>query len=94
MDFGSNDPALVEEYLPTFLEGDGEASLPEGIDMEDVNEQFGSSGVFGPGSSGTFEAPFEEGHTYVALCFVSDREGGPPHALQHQMYEVFRVGGN
>ena len=49
-------------------------------------------GVFGPGSSGTFDATFEEGHTYVALCFISDREGGLPHVFQHQMYDVFQVG--
>jgi hypothetical protein len=35
---------------------------------------------------------FEEGHTYAALCFISDREGGLPHAIQHGMLDVFQVG--
>ena len=34
----------------------------------------------------------EEGHTYVALCFIQDRDGGAPHAIAHQMYDVFQVG--
>ena len=33
----------------------------------------------------------EAGHTYVALCFIADREGGAPHAMEHDMYEVFEV---
>ena len=91
-DFGTNDPALVEEILPALLEGGEDAPPPEGIDMEQVNFEFASSPVFGPGSSGTFEATFEEGHTYAAMCFIQDREGGMPHAIQHQMYDVFVVG--
>jgi hypothetical protein len=92
MDWGTNDPALVEEFLPAFIESDGEAAPPESIDIEQVNFDFASSGVFGPGSSGTFEAPFEAGHTYAVMCFISDREGGLPHAIQHHMYDVFQVG--
>ena len=91
-DFGTNDPALVEESLPAILESEGEGPPPEGIDVEQVNFEFAGSPVFGPGSSGTFEAPFEEGHTYVVLCFIQDRDGGLPHAYQHQMYDVFQVG--
>ena len=92
MDFGTNDPAVVEANLPAILEGEEDAPPPEGIDMAQVNFDFAFSPIFGPGSSGTFEAPFEEGHTYVALCFIHDREGGLPHAIQHQMYDVFQVG--
>jgi hypothetical protein len=91
-DWGTNDPALVEGFLPALIESDGEAPPPQGIDPEQVNPEFAGSGVFGPGSSGTFEAPFEEGHTYSVMCFIQDREGGLPHALQHQMYDVFQVG--
>ena len=91
MDFGSNDPAVVEENFPAMLESGEDAPLPEGIDPEQVNFEFAVSPVFGPGSSGTFEATFEEGHTYAAMCFITDREGGLPHAIQHQMYDVFQV---
>jgi hypothetical protein len=94
VDFGANDPALVEEYLPAFLESDGRGPAPEGVEVEQVDTEFAYSGVFGPGSSGTFAARFESGNTYVAMCFISDREGGLPHALQHQMYDVFQVNGD
>jgi hypothetical protein len=92
MDFATNDPALVEENLPAIVESEGEGPPPEGIDVEQVNFEFAFSPVFGPGSSGTFEAPFEEGHTYAVMCFIQDRDGGLPHVLQHQMYDVFQVG--
>lgn len=92
VDFGANDPAVVDDKLLELLSSDESAPPPEGIDMSQVNFEFGGSGVFGPGSAGTFDlAPLEAGHTYVAVCFISDMEGGMPHALQHQMYEVFTV---
>lgn len=91
VDFGTNDPAVVESKLLELLESDEGAPPPEGIDMSQVNFEFGGSGVFGPGGSGTFAADFEEGKTYVALCFIQDREGGAPHAVQHDMYQVFQV---
>lgn len=70
------------------------ARPPAGINMSQVIFEFASSGVFGPDASGTFEAPFEAGHTYAALCFIQDREGGAPDAIQHDMYDVFTVGDN
>ena len=91
IDFGTNDPALVEEHLPAIAASEGEGPPPEGIDMAQVSD-FAGSGVFGPGSSGTFDATFEDGHTYAAICYVTDREGGAPHVIQHQMYDVFQVG--
>ena len=93
VDFGTNDPVVVEENLPVLLESEEDAPLPEGIDGSQITFEFAFSPVFGPGGSGTFEAPFEEGHTYAALCFISDREGGLPHAIQHQMYDVFQLAG-
>ncbi|WP_421119078.1 hypothetical protein ACE2AJ_17195 [Aquihabitans daechungensis] len=89
VDFGTNDPKLVEENLPAILEAEGE-DLPEGIDGEQINFEFAASSVFGPGSAGTFDAELEEGNTYAALCFISDVGGGAPHAIQHSMYEVFQ----
>lgn len=91
VDFGTNDPTVVEENLPTLLASEEEDAMPEGIDPTQINFEFASSGVFGPGGSGTFDATFETGRTYAALCFISDREGGLPHAIQHDMYEVFQV---
>ena len=40
MDFGTNDPAVVEANLPAILEGEEDAPPPEGIDMEQVNFDF------------------------------------------------------
>ena len=94
VDFGTQDPTLVEAKLPELINGDEDAPPPDGLDMAQVNFDFAYSGVFGPGGSGTFEAEFQPGNTYAALCFISDREGGLPHAIQHQMYDVFQVEGD
>jgi hypothetical protein len=91
-DFGTNDPAAVEEHLPGIVESDGAGPPPEGIDMDQVTPFIASSGVHGPGSSGTFDFAFEEGHTYAVMCFIQDRNGGLPHVLQHGMYDVFQFG--
>jgi hypothetical protein len=90
VDFGTNDPEVVEENLQAILEAEGE-DLPEGIDGDQINFDFATSSVFGPGSAGTFPAELEEGNTYVALCFISDVDGGAPHAIQHGMHEVFQA---
>lgn len=92
MDFGTNDPAVVEEALPALLESEGE-DVPdvEGLDMEQVNFDFGGSAVFGPGLAGTFEADITSGNTYAIVCFISDRAGGPPHAIGMDMYEVVQA---
>jgi hypothetical protein len=93
VDFGTNDPAAIEENLPAILESEEDAPPPEGIDMEQVNFEFASSAVFGPDSGGTFDADFVAGNTYAVLCFIQDRAGGPPHAIAYQMYDVFQVEG-
>jgi hypothetical protein len=90
VDFGTTDPETVEAALPELLASEEDAPPPEGIDMSQVNFEFAASGVFGPGGSGTFPATLEEGNTYAALCFIQDRAGGAPHAIQHQMHEVFQ----
>ena len=91
VDFGTNDPEVVESSMLEFLQSEEDAPPPEGIDMSQVNFDFAVSGVFGPGGSGTFAAPLEEGTTYAALCFIQDRAGGAPHAIQHEMFEVFQL---
>lgn len=97
MDFGTNDPAAVEEAFPSILESEGDPSPIEGaedLDMDEVDFEFGGSGVFGPdGAAGTFEADIVPGHTYVLACFLQDRTGGPPHAIAHDMWEVVTAGG-
>jgi hypothetical protein len=44
-----------------------------------------------PGNGNTFVATLEKGRTYVVLCFLSDKTGGPPHAISHHMYKIFTV---
>ncbi|RIK04372.1 MAG: hypothetical protein DCC48_13405 [Acidobacteria bacterium] len=92
-DFADLDPAVVEENLPEFLAAAEEGTPPpdafDGIDLQSAF--IGGSGVFSPGLSGTFSVPLESGNTYAAVCFVSDRAGGPPHAIGHDMFEVFQV---
>jgi hypothetical protein len=91
VDFGTNDPQVVEDNLPAILEAEDPNSLPPGVDGSQINFDFGGSGVFGPGSAGTFDVTFEEGNTYVGLCFIQDRDGGAPHAEEHDQYEIFQV---
>lgn len=98
MDFGTNDPAAVEEAFPAILESGGDPSaLPDtaDLDMDEVNFDFAGSGVFGPdGAAGTFEADIVEGNTYVLVCFLQDRTGGRPHAIAHDMWDVVQAGGD
>jgi hypothetical protein len=50
-----------------------------------------SSQIASPGHGSTFKATLVAGRAYVVLCFASDRQGGPPHAIGHHMYKVFTV---
>jgi hypothetical protein len=50
-----------------------------------------TSQVTSPGYGNTFTATFTSGRTYVVLCFVSDKTGGPPHAIAHNMWKVFTI---
>lgn len=90
--FGTIDPATVEENLPTFLENAGEGPPPPAFaDLDFETLVAGHSGVFGPGGAGTAIGTFQSGNTYAAVCFIQDRAGGPPHAIAHDMYTVFQV---
>ncbi len=85
----------AEEAFATFLSLDEGAEPPEGtIESEEVS----FSGVATPGNSIQFSVPggFQAGRTYLFYCFISDREGGPPHALPeaaggHGMYKAFTI---
>ena len=67
-----------------------ETGPPEGTpEPEDI----GFSGIVSEGTGMQFSlaAPLEPG-VYSFICFISDRAGGPPHAVGHQMYEVVEIG--
>ncbi len=90
--FGTIDPATVEENLPAFLESGGEGPPPPAFaDLDFETLDAGHTGVFGPGGAGTAIGTFQSGNTYAAVCFIQDRAGGPPHAIAHDMYTVFQV---
>ena len=91
VDFGTNDAATVKKDFPDILTSDDNTPPPADLDASQINFNFAASGVFGPGSKGTFEVPFESGHTYAVVCFMSDRAGGPPHAMSHDMYKIISV---
>ena len=75
---GTTPEEAVEAFGVFFTLEDGQAP-PEGT-LE--GEEVAFSGVATPGNGIGFELPngLEPG-TYVFYCFLSDRAGGPPHAL-------------
>lgn len=44
-----------------------------------------------PGYGNTFTATFTKGRVYAVADFMSDRAGGPPHAIGQHMWKVFAV---
>jgi hypothetical protein len=76
----------AESEIPKLLASQGPP--PAGVTAP---EPVAGSQIASPGYGNTFSATFESGRTYVVLCFVSDKSGGPPHAIAHKMYKVFTV---
>lgn len=75
------------EALLTLEEG---SPPPEGTPLP--SEEFeGASAVFNPGQGGTFEVELKAKRSYVVACFISDRAGGPPHAIGQKMITSFTV---
>lgn len=84
------DVATAEESFAALLASEEGAPPPEGaVEPED----FAFSGIFSAGLGSQFTVPggFESGRTYLLACFISDRAGGPPHAIGNQMYKAFTV---
>ncbi len=83
--------AEAEEAFGAMLSAEEGSPLPEdGLQSED----FAFSGVASPGLGVQFssaEGAFESGRTYIVACFISDRAGGPPHAIGQKMYKAFTV---
>jgi plastocyanin len=80
----------AEAAFAALLEAPPDAPPPEGALLP---EDIAFSGIASDGLGVQFEVPggFESGRTYIFTCFISDRAGGPPHAIAYQMYEVFTV---
>ena len=92
LNFGSLDAKTVEDNLQAFLEAEGEGEGPAAFKDLDPSKVFiGGTGVNSPDGKGTFSASLETGNTYAAVCFINDRDGGPPHAFKYDMTKVFSV---
>ena len=84
---GLNTPAAVEDNWKK-LAAAGEGSPPPGTVAP---KEVASSQPFDPGLGGTFDATLQSGHTYGFACFLTDRSGGPPHALAKGMFTAVTV---
>lgn len=72
------------------LSADEGAPPPEGTPEP---EDAGFSGIYSSGLGGQFTVPggFQSGRTYMVVCFIQDRAGGPPHAIGQKMFKAFTV---
>ena len=78
VDFGTNDPALVESSMLEFLQSEEDAPPPEGIDMSQVNFEFAFSGVLG--RAGRARSPRRFRRARPTLRCASSRTGrAGPH---------------
>ncbi len=78
--------AQAEAIVPKMLASDGPP--PAGLALP---ETIATAEAASPGYGSTLTVTLEKGRTYVLLCFLSDKTGGPPHAIGHHMYKVFTV---
>jgi hypothetical protein len=78
--------AQAEAIVPKMLASNGPP--PAGVA---VPETIATAEAASPGYGSTLTVTLEKGRTYLLLCFLSDRAGGPPHAIGHRMYKVFTV---
>lgn len=91
-DFEQLDPKVVEENIPVMFASEDGGPPPEAFKDINLDEEGGFTAVFSPGLGGTSKMKIEEGNTYALVCFISDKSGGPPHAMAHDMYTVFKAG--
>jgi hypothetical protein len=83
-------PVTVEQVLDMLMSsGDPSATPAPGALDPSTIEGVGGIGTISPGQTGWYVTDLEPG-TYVALCFVPDRESGMPHVMMG-MVQVFTV---
>ena len=84
------DATAAEEAFKATLEAAPGSPPPKDVPQP---ESVGFSGIFsaGLGSSFQLEGGFESGRTYLFSCFISDRAGGPPHAIANDMYRAVTI---
>lgn len=84
------DEATAATVLGTFLASEGNGPPPPELDFA-AGEGLTDAGIFSAGLGQTVTTSFESGRTYAVVCFLQDREGGPPHVVAHDMKEIFTV---
>jgi hypothetical protein len=83
------DAAAGRKALEALFGASSAGPAPEGT-PEPADVAFAEP--LGPKLTGTFQLTLEPGRTYSITCFLSDRTGGPPHAVSKGMFTVFTVG--
>ena len=85
------------DALATFAAFNSETG-PTEDNVPPTDDEFGFTGVFskGLGSHQAISKRYKSGYTYLFACFISDRAGGPPHAVPeadggHGMVKVVTV---
>ena len=79
-------PGKTAADFATFIQTEGAPTGPPPVDFE---SQVGTAVIAG-GQSLVTDMELSAGN-YMFVCFVSDRAGGPPHAIGHQMYREVKV---
>jgi hypothetical protein len=83
-------PVTFHEVMTLLMVPDG-ATPPAGVPPAEAYEGIAGIGTISPGEAAWLVMPDLEPGTYVAMCFVPDREQGAPHALMG-MVQIFTVG--
>jgi plastocyanin len=84
------DAATGRKALEALFQATPEAPPPAGT-PEPADLAFAEP--LAPKAAGTFQVTLQAGRTYSVTCFLSDRQGGQPHALSKGMFTVFTVPG-
>ena len=66
-----------------FLQSDGSGDTPPPVDFDKEQDL----AVTGPGEAQVVSMTFDKG-SYVFLCFINDRAGGPPHFTKGMIQQV------
>jgi hypothetical protein len=83
-------PVTVKQVLDMFMSmGDPSATPAPGALDPSTIEGVGGIGTISPGQTAWYVTDLEPG-TYIALCFVPDRDSAMPHAMMG-MIQVFTV---
>jgi hypothetical protein len=83
-------PVTVDQVMDALMSTEDPNAVPAAgaLDLETI-EGVGGIGTISPGRTGWYVTDLEPG-TYVALCFVPDRESGMPHVMMG-MVGVFTI---